>query len=243
MTEDIYQIFYSPETKAICFPEFFTLYNNTDKLTPDFENGVIRALYDAGALDKSEYFGVLSPIYYKKSKIAPAKIAEALTAKPDIVILQYGMGHPIRSGEKLHDGNHNGNFRRIIQAVLNAAKIRFSVDSQFSDNSLVWSNYIIAKSAIYKRYIEEFLLPCYAVMNSGQHFIKLPRERNQPIRAVLDRDARYSMRKNSDKTQFIEKQLGRKTWPLDAFILERLWPIFLEMNAVKEGWQVNRVKP
>lgn len=207
----IYQIYYNEETKKRNWP-MFAQYDNSQSLTPFFENTVIYDLLQAGKHQYGPYFGVLSPAFAEKARgkmtLNPENLGKKLAENP--VFLGFNAAHksinPIESGRHFHGPA----FWSIFQELF-GADFRWPLRYQH----VIFSNYVIAKPEIWERY-RLFYVPLYEKMRDAEGELK----------NLLWMNSRYNKR----LPQSAREQIGADYYPMHTFICERFWTIFLYLN-------------
>jgi hypothetical protein len=85
-------------------------------------------------------------------------------------------------------------------------------------NQSIYENHFIAKSSLYKQYVEECLTPVMQFMLNHECFFA---------------DSNYAKRKTHKEREHYMNTTGRKDWPIAPFILERLFSIWIHNKQLK----------
>lgn len=202
-----YQIYYSMETAKNCFPEtsWWRWWDNTGKVSPFFENAVIKEIISAGYTN-ADYIGIFShaagyKITFKENGLEfnPENLRK--------VVLEYGADfysfqkrrqqkNIILQAEHYHKG-----ITDMTRKILD--KIGYELPSKL--DKIVLFNHFVARREVYERYVEEMLIPAMDVM---------------AMMPELNENAGYKS----------TPPKGMTHWPYHPFILERLPSVWLHYN-------------
>jgi hypothetical protein len=219
----VYQIFFSEDQTAGLD---YLPYRN-DACTVYFENSVIKGLIDSGAHAGSDYFGVVS--HQLRAKLHTARDAwrnngsianvstEPFTPEaferalerhaPDV--LSFGR-HPPHDPVSLADQYHP-NFSRYFGQIMRAIGHEWT---PVAFNDVFYFNYFVAKTPIYRRYVEEMLTPAMAVMD------QMPE---------LMQDSRYP----HPLPEALRTRFGIPFYPYHPFLCERFFSYFAHLNQLR----------
>ncbi|NRA91231.1 MAG: hypothetical protein HRU26_00860 [Psychroserpens sp.] len=209
-----YQIYYSEETKNNCFTshDWWNLYDNTNALTPFFENTPIANLIESGAHKTSEYFAVFShdimhEIAFKENN----KVFNPVNLRDSIGYYDVYSFQKRRRQENIviQADNYHPGFTDITKKIL--SKVGYELPNKI--DRIILFNHFIMKSELYERYYNEMLKPAMEVMSEMDE---------------LNKDAGYHKFKKN-KIDFTS-QLGYPHYPYHPFICERLPSIWLQHN-------------
>lgn len=205
--------------------DYIPYYN--EKCTVFFENSVIADLIKSDAHLGCEYFGVVSyklkqKLGYMKDKwkgipnianhstteFTPALFESELRKHlPDVMSFQRHIAHdPISVAERFHPG-FSKYFSHIMQAIGYHWK-----PSVFPD--VFYCNYFVAKQWIYKRYVDEMLIPAMKVMS------EMPE---------LMQNSNYPHPLPSE----LKKEFGINHYPFHTFICERMFSYYAYENELE----------
>lgn len=215
----IYQIWYDDQTRKMC-SDYFTPFHNPE-LTPFFENQVIYDLCSQGRHLESEWFGVLSPVFFSKAwrgGVRPTYMRERMSAETDLVSFHYSRNPNIILQGHSHHAKSKGNFKDIVQRVLRMSGIDWDVHNPLRFPVLM--NYVVARDWVWDRYFNEMLEPCMDVM----------RDATGELKELIWQDAEYGKGRTQTMRRHLQATLGVPYYPMHTFILERLWSVWLEMN-------------
>ena len=208
----VYQVYYDQESQRNCL-EFLTPYLNLSA-SPFFENQVIRDKYkDAEGYD---YFGVVSHKLKFKMSYFPAtrqqtvfnhNYLSGLTC--DILFLQNNSGNMMQQLDDWHPGA-----LAILRNIFEAAGLKTKTGII---KNVIYSNHFIARSEIYKDYVENFLIPCMEVMVSMKE---------------LWQNSNYT-RLTGPPPERLQAAWGVDFWPLHTFLCERFFSVYLQDKNYK----------
>jgi hypothetical protein len=201
----------------------FEPYLNAD-CTPYFENSVIIDLYNKGLID-GDYFGVLAPSYLSKigflraCKIAnltnrsDAKISKQLilstleNVKPDILdLMRHEPHNTIDVANRFHP-----EFKKYFGYIMHQIGFHYKPKVYQHVN---YCNYQICKPDIYRKYIEQMLIPSIEVMKDMKE---------------LWGNAHYSKQLPTD----LIAKFGVSHYPYHTFICERLFTVWADSTTYK----------
>lgn len=219
----VHQIYFDPAQATLLEPEYIPYYN--PDCTVYFENSVIETLINCGAHVGCDYFGVVS--YKLREKIGavmkerwtniptianhslkeftPALFeSELLSHRPDVMSFQRHMPHdPITFADRFHP-----NFSNYFQQIMN--EIGFDWKPTHLKN-VVYCNFFVAKSEIYKRYVSEMLIPAMNVMRKMEW---------------LYNNSHYP----NKMPENLAKQWGIDYYPYHPFMCERMFSWYMHVN-------------
>jgi len=208
----LHQIYYHESQKGEVFDFAIPYFNPT--LTPFFENSVIPGLVLASEAEKT---GVCSWNLRKKSvvfSIPPVREINQELINGDYDVLaftKHGKGHQMLEAM---EGWHKGS-RETLRKICQAAGIPFK-----EPKYVFYQNAFIARTDIYQNYVKNALVPAMYVMD------------NDPdIKELCWQDSGYYKLTGKTKddlfAQQVEKYLGVTYCPMHTFLLERLFPVWL----------------
>lgn len=215
----VYQIYFDDSQAGML--EYIPVKNSD--CTPFFENTIIKKLIEEGAHLDAEYFGVVS--YSLRNKldlsrkwgkdIANLSVTEfnpglfesvLYERKPDVLSFQRHTPHDnVTYADKFHP-----NFSRYFKEIM--AKIGYDWHPQRLDH-VVYSNFFVAKSEIYARFVHEMLIPAMKVMDEMPELYK---------------DSRYPKR----LPHHLQRSFGVPHYPYHTFICERMFSYFAHINKL-----------
>lgn len=209
----IKQIYFDEFTKGRCFQSPFVDLVYNEKCTPFFENDII-----VNQTPESDYFGVLSWQFIDKvrplpnrSLITPEYIAERL----DVDMVSFFSKNKNKNVFSLCDRYHPGSitvFKEICHAVGYVPEL-IDEDTRIT----IYQNAFIAKTEIYKQYIDELLKPAMQLMTD-----------NEFVKSIIWKDSGYY--KKQWMTAKLKRELGVDYYPYHTFICERLISLFLQKH-------------
>jgi hypothetical protein len=205
----LYQIYYKEFQKEKLYP-FATPYFN-DKLTPFFENSVISKLVKETTAEK---IGVCSWRLREKQRnnIPPARVLseEVLNTDYDILSLTKNSSKHmmLEAAEVWHPG-----FIEILHRIGHAIGQVIPKKISFP----IYQNHFVAKTSIYRQYVEEFLDPAMQAMTEDVELMGL-----------CWQDSRYSKLKDEPLSDHAKKLLGVNYYPMHPFLCERFFSCWIE---------------
>lgn len=231
----IYQIYYSEKTKKQLYDCFQPLHNK--HLSPFFENTPILEVYHKHfpQINDNEWVGVLSPKFFQKAqsiggKTVSGRELDKLLSKTDKDVIGFHIKMTNLNIITQAD-NYHKDFTKVFKLILEKADIDYDVRIRsrklFKLPSGHWvypnifSNAVIARKWVYKKYIKEVLKPCYEVMSDPN---------NEEIRNIIWRNSGYNRLVYRSNSQYLKRQIGVPYYPYHTFICERFWTMFLNMN-------------
>lgn len=215
---NIYQIYYDESQIPKLDKGFNHLYN--PKGNEYLENQVI---IDNIKDSKGEYTGFVSHKFKEKTNFDREKISK----------MEEGYDVYTFFGSLKNKEHYLYNMNRWHEGTLEALQLIFEavgIDKDYCEvhknnkqkkpiREIVYQNHFIAKTEIYKKYVEQMLLPCVNEMKKeGTYLSKL-----------LWRDSKYSYAKKVPN-EVKMKVFGVPYYPLHPFICERLFSIWLTIN-------------
>ena len=213
----IYKIFFDDTQVGVLD---YTPYRNPD-CTEFFENSVIRKLVLDGAHQDAEYFGVVSYSLRNKMDLSrkwgkdiantsityftPELFESVLKErKPDVLSFQR---HPAHDNVSYADQFHP-NFSKFFREIMR--NIGYDWHPQ-TLRHVVYSNFFVAKSEIYERFVREMLDPAMDVMS------KMPE---------LRANSRYPKRLPVN----LQRKFGLPHYPYHTFLCERMFSYYAHIN-------------
>lgn len=216
---NVHQIYFDAKTRGQCW-EGFRLYDNSNNLSPFFENKVIYDLCMQGAHREGGWFGILSPsFFFKAHRIKTPRNLSQLVSEGDHDAVGFNgksqNQNVILQAERWHVG-----FVDLFEKIIHKAGIGFDFRSVKNGKQNIFSNYLIAKPEVWDRYFTEVLKPCMDVMS-----------RDKEVQEGLWQDAKYHKSRTSLRHRmYLQESIGVPFYPYHTFICERFWTLFLWMN-------------
>jgi hypothetical protein len=203
---DFYQVFYKDGQEKTMFPFAIPYFN--PELTPFFENSVIETLVSESDADK---IGVCSWALKSKARLILRPLTESVLQEDfDVLSLSRNSKHHkmLISAEVWHPG-----FVSLLTKIMNRIGFKTPINPKYP----IYQNAFIARSAIYKRYVSEFLSPAMEVMMTDEE-----------IRGLCWQDSNYTKLKREPLTEDAKKYLGVSYYPMHPFLCERFFSQWLE---------------
>lgn len=216
MKLNVHQIYFSPEQQRQLSNITIPYYNQ--KLTPFFENDVIRDLYNKGSIHESDYFGVVSWRIEPKNRVS---LNSLLSVNASHNMYTYRAitqrHHVIPMGSAYH-----ANFGYLFERVLTNLGYNMHDLAPRVDLGL-YQNAIIATREVYLDYVENWLLPSMKFMeeNTDPTFV-----------ATLKSDPHYTLYPPGMRER-LHAAFGVSHYCYHTFVLERLWSVYYEINKPK----------
>jgi hypothetical protein len=205
----VYQIYYNKSQKIYLSEDTIPYYN--DKLSVYFENDIIKDLYKVK--NKGDYFGVLSWKFIDKNKFDFK--SEYIDGKYDIYIF-----NPLIEDVFYESNVHHPFFISIFKYVLE----KLNIDTDINLSIGLYTNSIIARSNIYKKYVDEYLIPTMKILDN----IDETDRRSRIINKKLWSDSKYLITDRMSKR--LKEYTGKPYYTYHSFICERLWSVFYELH-------------
>jgi hypothetical protein len=206
-----YQIYYRDLQLSHLYPFAIPYFN--DKLTPFFENAVIKKLVLEADCDK---ISVTSWALRSKMRLNIRKLTREVLEE-DYDVLSFSRSskfHKMLAGAEVwHPG-----FTELLTKIMVKAVNIIPKEPKYP----VYQNAFIAKSQIYKKYVTEFLIPCMDVMVNDAEINKL-----------CWQNANYTKLKREPLTDKAKIDLGVGYYPMHPFICERFFSQWLETQNLK----------
>ena len=203
------QIYFHVKHLSTLYP-FATPYFN-DKLTPYFENSVIKEVVPQS---KSEKIGVCSWALRHKMKLALRPLTlEVLNENFDVLSLSRNSKHHkmLSAAEAWHPG-----FTETLTKIM----VKIGWGKPVHPKYPVYQNAFVAKTELYKRYVNEFLVPAMEVMESDE------------LKPLCWQDSNYSKLKREPLSDKAKKDLGVSYYPMHPFLCERFFSQWLEKQSL-----------
>lgn len=213
----IYQIYYEPWQLEKLSPLTIPFYNNDEKLTPFFENDVIRSLYNNQKIHSSDYFGVLSWRIQEKNNI---NLEVLRNINNDFNL--YTFNNTIARYNVLGVSNqYHPNFLILFSHVIK--NLGYSISEFQSVDFGIFQNAVIASKEIYLDYAENWLFP------SMDFILNNP---DPSFQALVKSDPLYSYYPGNVRERLL-KNFGTPWYQYHTFLVERLWSMYYFKNKNK----------
>lgn len=210
---DFYQIVYKEEQKSACYP--FAKIHFNDTLTPFFENSVIAELVLSS---KAEKIAVCS--WKLKEKMRWYCHCQRVEVKRElfdrdfqVLSLTCSSKHHqfLNAAEKWHPG-----FKEVMKKILGSLGKSMPEEVKCP----IYQNHFVAKSEIYKRYVNKYLVPAMAFMKEDKDCWA---------------DSKYTQLNKIDAAngEYLKSKIGVDYYPMHPFILERMFSIFCHNEGIK----------
>lgn len=215
------QIIYKEEQRSSCY-DFAHVHFNT-RLTDSFENDVICNLIPGL---KSDYLGIASwRLKQKRSEASTPQVLnhrleltreKIIESDFDVAILT-----PRRPSFKMLDSASNWHgtvwqdtFSLFKTGFLNPRSISVpDIEAGEDVKHAIHENHFIARNEIYQEYVKDVLAPAIEFCNLHHEF---------------KQDSGYVNKKRDlEEVREYQKKSGRIDWPIQPFILERLFSIWI----------------
>ncbi|RFU47464.1 hypothetical protein [Paraburkholderia sp. DHOC27] len=217
MKNDIYQIFYSDETRRMVAPDFIPLDNSGQR--PDWrEYWPMRRFFLENTLDPEARYGFFSPKFTLKTRLTSAQAREFVDSTPDDVdVITFS---PFFDQAAFFDNvfHHAAACHPGIEHAINGALRLIAPDLDMtatfmSSVQTVFCNYLIAKPAFW----QEWLQKCEVIFNAAEA-----------------RDTELALRLNA------EVKYEQQRAPAKVFVIERIPSLIL---GTQRQWKVRNFNP
>lgn len=171
-----------------------------------FEYNPMIDLYKSNYFKLVEYTGVFSWKFQDKTGLNKNLLYNILDKNDfqeyDVIHFCRPLGEPFL---KFTENNHKG-FMKLFSLICNELNIEVK-----EPINTIYSNFFIAKSEIYEKYIEEVLIPAIDLMETKYKYLAWE-------------DANY---KSGLKKEALKKYTGLEYYTFHTFILERLFSVWI----------------
>lgn len=216
----IFQLYYDGQTKGNCisFPGFEPVENGG--LDIFFENHFIEGLGQHAwySCFKNKYIGAISHNFFIKNSILPETIKSEIN-KSQVDVYSFSRGQKVRNVIDTAENYHPG-FKRAMQILLDA--IGYEVDINEPTRMVCYQNAFIAKSEIYKDYVDRLLSPALSSMSVKGW--------NEEFDKIVYSDSGYYRKKQAEIKERLIKYTGLPYYPYHPFICERLFSLYMQKN-------------
>lgn len=212
---EFYQIFYDDKQLERLFP--FAIPYKNQELTPFFENSVIKELVPQSKADK---IAVCSWKLADKMRtnIPPYRQLTEELLESDFDVLSFTKNSPGHGMLTIADTWHP-TFTDILRKILNRVGFALPKEVKYP----VYQNAFCARTQIYRRYVNEMLIPAMEVMENEEHIKKI---------CWID-SGYYRLRNVPEFAARVKQFLGTDYCPMHPFILERLFSVWLDNKKFK----------
>lgn len=216
----LYQIYYSEDTnlyrhadpKQVCFKQAI-LYDNSNKVTPFFENIPIRDILLENVNNTDyEYISILSWKFKQKMSKGYEYIKTKTTGDLNIMWKNVQIGSPIIIANR--NSNHHPGMIDLANEVnkkLFKNKLNFNKKVKFG-----YCNYWVMKREMANKYVTEFLEPCIELM-----------EKDEEVFNLANRPTNYVNHSNLPKSELM-RMYKQPHVTFHTFFLERMVSIMVD---------------
>lgn len=216
MKLNVYQIYFEEEQKRYLSPLTHHYFN--EKLSPFFENDVIRDLYETKKIHESDYFGIVSWRIEQKNGLS-LNLLKNITEDYNF----YGFNSAVIRHHVLPMGSaYHQHFGILFTKVLQHLGIRFNDVAPIVTTGF-YQNAVIAHRDIYLDYVENWLLPSMKFIETCDDL---------QFQQLLRADPMYTLYPAGRREKLME-HLGIPHYPYHTFVLERLWSVYYQLNQPK----------
>lgn len=200
------------------------------------ENQVLADCYRSKDYRGCNYYGVFSWRFFKKTKMNFEALDSTIARDPQRAhVYGFCLEHPPHVNVwryALDRGWHPTSIIDIGQKILD--RLGFREDILTLSTPAVYSNYWLATPEIFKRYLEEMLLPAMDLM-----------ENDEEIMGLCYEDSKYQL--PSGRTMLTPEQLlkifNRPYYTLHSFVCERLFSTWLALNPAISFKHIKKANP
>lgn len=204
-----YQIYFKEDQKAELY-DFSIPYFNSN-LTDYFENSVI-----ADLVPKAQSKRICVASWRLKQKrgngirLNKKLTREALIDDYDVAILtpRSPSHKPLAMASIWHGKAWDNALKELKKFIKVPQEVKHSI----------YENHFVARSEIYKDYVNNCLLPCMEFMSS---------------RPVFFAPSGYAKKKSLEEVEEYKKKTGKNDWAIAPFVLERLFSIWINSMNLK----------
>jgi hypothetical protein len=207
---EFWQIVFHEKHYSSLYPFAKPYFNH--KLTPFFENSVIKNLVLATEANK---IAVVSWALRSKMRLNLRPLTENVLHE-DFDVLSFSRNSKFHQMLKAAEVWHPG-FTDILAKIFH----RIGFGDPVNPKCPIYQNAFIARSNVYKRYVEEFLSPAMEVM-----------EQDEQIRKLCWQDSNYTKLKREPLTDKAKKDLGVGYYPMHPFLCERFFSQWIEKQKL-----------
>lgn len=214
---DFFQIYYQTDQIKEIYP--FSIPHFNQKLDLFFENTPIVELV---SLSKSEKVGVVSWKLRQKFKFYSFRhqdfTEDRIKGDYDVLSLTKNTSdhRMLRAAESWHPG-----FINTMTILWGKLGLRMPTEVRYPINH----NYFIAKTEIYKEYIDTLLKPAMDLFINDPELNRLGMQ-----------DSKYTSLEKKASMVNIKRDLNLDYYPMFPFLCERLFPMWCEMKKIKVNY-------
>lgn len=218
----IYQIYYSAETRLMCY-QHARLVDNTGKLTVFFENDIIAEKISNHIDDDYKYIGILSPRFKHKmanKRLTWFRLLDILENNNTDVVSFFKPSENQKNNIEQLNRYHRGvnpSAVELMQKMLELAGVPWDCKQKMRKGSIIMSNYWFMKKHIAEKYLSEVLYPCMKVLKND-------------MKDEVIQNSQYNRQRKGAFISLIRSQLQMNYYPMHPFLLERLPSVFLNIN-------------
>lgn len=211
----LFQVYYDEETKKELDPQCTPYFNQ--KCNKYFENQVIVDIFDAGLMNNSKYFGILS--WRVKDKIHTGKLPNMqqvinFNSKCDYYYIAQFVVHPWKQINEAY-GDHTSFTELILE------KMGWKINLLELKMQSILFNYQICRTELYREYITTFLKPFMQLLESNE--IK-------GLQEWLLKGSHYTRPNKPLSHERLIEICGVPYYPKNTFICERLFATFAALK-------------
>lgn len=206
----IYQIYYNDDQLSKLYPFAIPHYN--EGLTIFFENSVIAPLVLSA---DSSWVSVCSWKLHEKVRRAFPVTLEKLNGTYEVLSFsRKSKKHtPLAMARQWHEG-----FQPAIEKLFEKMGLKLPGEAKNS----IYQNHYSAQTAIYKRYVNEFLIPAMELI-----------EKDEELNKLMMVDSHYGKLSKQADLKSVKEKLGLNYYPMAPFVLERCPQLWYSMNGFK----------
>lgn len=205
----IFQIYYNEKQLPKVLPFAIPHYN--PGLTIFFENAVIKDLVSTAT---SEKIGVCS--WKLGDKMRRLHLENLLHKKDsDFQVLSLTRNSGRHQMLAMANAWHPG-FMKTIRLLWEKLGLKMPGEAKYP----IYQNHFIAKTEIYRDYVENFLAPAMEVT-----------EKDEEIRNLMIQPSGYGKLNRQADTRSVKQKLGLDDYPLSPFILERCPSLYFQLKG------------
>lgn len=209
MSFTLWQIYYRDDQEKEIYPFAVPVYN--EGLTIFFESDLIKKLVPTS---ETEYTSVCSWKLAQKSRRIHPITPEALGSDYEVLsFTRNGRDHKMIAMAT----NWHPEFLPAIKLLWEKLGLKMPGEAR----NPIYQNHHSSKTAIYKRYVSEFLSP-------AMDFIK----NDEELHSLMLKPSNYGRLSKDSDLKSVKSKLGLDDYPLCPFVLERCYSLWLQLNNI-----------
>lgn len=227
----IRQIYYKPLHLGL-LDEAWEPYNNSGKVSPYFENDIIRELYLALDHANSDYYGVFSYKFFKKHAKRGYFVEQKMQMDEYSADVYSFFGNAQFKGRSKYNTFQDRMHPNLLEIGEKIVKKLFNKDILKIQADRIYYNHWIAKREVFEGYCKEMLLPAMELMQG--ELKELVWTDSKYNNKALKNHIEINRPMDADRCMDV---FGVPYYPHHAFVLERLPSIYFALK----GYTINHI--